>query len=138
MPLATVASQMYHFYIFAMPNDLLRLRNMRFFAYHGLLPQENELGQFYEVDLELHGDFHQAGRNDDIEAAINYPEVYALIAEIVTGEPCKLVEALAERIAEKVGAHCAPIDLVVRARKPNPPIAVHFDGIEVEICRSYA
>ena len=121
-----------------MPNDVLRLRNMRFFAYHGLFPAENELGQHYEVDLELHGDFHPSGRDDDIDAAINYPEVYALVAEIVTGEPCKLVEALAERIAEKVGTHCAPIELVVRVRKPNPPVAAHFDGIEVEMHRSYA
>jgi dihydroneopterin aldolase len=133
-----IAGPRRHFYIPAMPNDVLRLRNMRFFAYHGLFPAENELGQHYEVDLELHGDFHPAGRDDDIDAAINYPEVYALVSEIVTGEPCKLLEALAERIAEKVGTHCAPIELVVRVRKPNPPVAAHFDGIEVEMHRSYA
>ena len=121
-----------------MSQDILRLRNMRFFAYHGLFPQENELGQHYEVDLDLHGDFRRAGCDDDIAQAINYPEVYALVEEVVTGEPCKLVEALADRIAEKVGSHCAPIDLVVRVRKPHPPVAAQFDGIEVELRRSYA
>ena len=121
-----------------MPNDALRLHNMRFFAYHGLFPEETALGQRYEVDVELYGDFRQAGRSDDIDAAINYPEVYSLVAAVVTGEPCKLVEALAERIAEQVGTHCAPVELVVRVRKPNPPVAAHFDGIEVEIHRSYA
>lgn len=121
-----------------MPNDILRLCNMRFFAYHGLYPEENALGQNYEVDLELCGDFGQAGREDNIDAALNYPDIYALVAAVVTGEPCKLVEALAERIAQKVGSHYAPIDLVVRVRKPNPPIAAHFDGIEIEMHRSYA
>ena len=121
-----------------MPKDILRLRNMRFFAYHGLFPEETALGQHYEIDVELYGDFRQAGRNDDIDAAINYPEVYALVADVVTGEPRKLVEALAERIAEQVGTHCAPVELVVRVRKPNPPVAAHFDGIEVEIRRSYS
>ena len=55
---------MYHFYIFAMPNDVLRLSNMRFFAYHGLFPEENALGQNYEVDLELCGDFGRACHDD--------------------------------------------------------------------------
>ena len=121
-----------------MPNDALRLRNMRFFAYHGLFPEENALGQHYEVDLELCGDFSRAGHDDNIDAAINYPEAYALIAEIVNGEPCKLIEALAERIAQILGQRFAPIDLVVRVRKPNPPLAAHFDGIEIEIHRTYA
>ena len=120
-----------------MSQDILRLQNMCFFAYHGFFPQETELGQHYEVDVDLHGDFRRAGCDDDIAQAINYPEVYALIEEVVTGEPCKLVEALAERIAERVGTHCAPIDLVIRVRKPNPPVAAHFDGIEVELHRSY-
>ena len=38
-----------------MPQDILRLRNMRFFAYHGLFPEENVLGQHFEVDLDLYG-----------------------------------------------------------------------------------
>ena len=133
-----IAGPRRHFYIPAMPNDVLRLRNMRFFAYHGLFPEENALGQHYEVDLELCGDFGRACHDDNVDAAINYPEAYALVAEIVNGEPCKLVEALAERIAQNIGQRFAPIDLVVRVRKPNPPVAAHFDGIEIEIHRTYA
>ena len=38
-----------------MSSDALRLRNMRFFAYHGLFPEETALGQHYEVDVELYG-----------------------------------------------------------------------------------
>jgi len=137
MRCTTVALLLSRFYIPAMPNDVLRLRNMRFFAYHGLFPEENTLGQLYEIDLELYGDFRRAGREDNIDAAINYPEVYALVSAAVNDKPCKLVEALAERIAGKVGAYCAPIELVIRVRKPNPPVAAHFDGIEVEMHRSY-
>ena len=50
-----------------MPQDILRLRNMRFFAYHGLFPEENVLGQHFEVDLDLYGDFAAATRSDDVE-----------------------------------------------------------------------
>ena len=48
-----------------------------------------------------------------------------------------LVEALAERIADGVGGTCQPVDVLVRVRKPNPPVQAHFDGLEVEIRRTY-
>ena len=32
-----------------MEKDIIRLRNMRFYAYHGLFPEEARLGQRFEV-----------------------------------------------------------------------------------------
>ena len=49
-----------------MENDIIRLRNMRFYAYHGLFPEEARLGQRFEVDVDLIGDFSEAGRDDDL------------------------------------------------------------------------
>ncbi len=48
-----------------------------------------------------------------------------------------LVEALAEAIAGAVGQAYAPLALTVRVRKPHPPVAASFDGIEVEITRRH-
>jgi len=120
-----------------MPPDVLRLRNMRFFAYHGLFPQEGELGQRFEVDLEIHRDFAAAGRSDQVEDTIDYQRVYQLVEEVVTRRRFKLVEALAEHLAQAVGQALAPVRLTVRVRKPHPPVAAHFDGVEVELQRSY-
>ena len=120
-----------------MPLDILRLRNMRFFAHHGLFPEENQLGQRFEVDLEVRGDFSAAGREDDLTQTIDYPRIYALVEEVVTQQRFKLVEALAEQIALKIGETFAPVDLTVRVRKPHPPLDAHFDGIEIEIHRTY-
>lgn len=120
-----------------MSPDVLRLRNMRFFAYHGFFPQEGELGQRFEVDLDLFGDFSAAGRSDDLQDALDYPRLYRLVEEVITQQRFKLVEALAEHIAQAVGRQFAPIRLTVRVRKPHPPVAAHFDGIEVELHRVY-
>lgn len=120
-----------------MPADVLRLRNMRFFAHHGLFPEENKLGQRYEVDLEIHGDFTAAGQDDDLSQTLDYPRLYTLVEQVVTRRRFKLVEALAEHIASEIGAQFAPVDLIVRVRKPDPPVPAHFDGIEVEIHRSF-
>ena len=120
-----------------MPLDVLRLRNMRFFAHHGLFPEENVLGQHYEVDLDLYGDLSAAGTADDVELTFNYPEIYALVEEVVTQRRFKLVEALAEHVAAAIGERFAPVEVTVRVRKPHPPVAAHFDGIEVELHRTY-
>ena len=120
-----------------MSGDVLRLRNMRFFAHHGLYAEENALGQQYEVDVEVIADLATAGRTDDVGDTINYPELYDVVARTVTENRFKLVEALAEHIAARIGEAHAPIDLIVRVRKPHPPVNAHFDGVEVEIRRSY-
>jgi len=120
-----------------MPSDAIRLRNMRFYAYHGLYPEENRLGQRFEVDLELVSDLRRAGCDDDIDQSINYADVYEHVAAVVTQQRFKLVEAVAEHIAERVGTAYAPLTLTVRVRKPHPPVPGDFDGIEVEITRHY-
>jgi 7,8-dihydroneopterin aldolase/epimerase/oxygenase len=121
-----------------MATDALRLLNMRFHAHHGLLPEENALGQWYAVDLEVHMDLGPAGRTDDVDRTLDYPSLYRVVEEVVTRRQFKLVEALAERIAEAVGRQFAPIEVTVRVRKPHPPVAANFDGLEVEIRRQYA
>ncbi len=117
-----------------MGSDVLRLRNMVFYAYHGLFPEEEKLGQRFEVDVEIYGNF-QGYAHSGGEGAVNYPQVYEAVEEVVVGERFGLVECLADRIAEVVQARFGLEQLVVRVRKPNPPLAGHFDGIEVEVRR---
>ena len=120
-----------------MGNDIIRLRNMRFYAYHGLFPEEARLGQRFEVDVDLIGDFREAGRDDDLEQSVNYADVYKIVEEVVTQHRFNLVEALAEHLAATIGALHAPISLVVRVRKLHPPVPGDFDGVEVEIQRHF-
>ena len=117
--------------------DTLTLKNMRFFARHGLYPEERALGQRFEVDLVVKGDFSSGTRSDDPRQLVDYSRLYEAVRDVVTGESFKLVEALAEQIASSIGRSFAPIDLTLRVRKPDPPLEAHFDGIEVEIQRSY-
>ena len=117
--------------------DTLTLKNMRFFARHGLYPEERELGQRFEVDLVVSGDFSAGARADDPGKLVDYVRLYDAVRQVVTGQSFNLVEALAEQIAISVGRLFAPIDLILRVRKPDPPLDAHFDGIEVEIRRSY-
>ena len=117
-----------------MANDVLRIRNMQFYGYHGLLPEETKLGQRFEVDLEISGDFRGYGRNrpDD---ALKYPDAYEIVERVVTQEVFGLVEELADAIAEALQIELGIHRLVVRVRKPHAPVPKAFDGIEVEVRR---
>jgi dihydroneopterin aldolase len=104
--------------------DRIRLNDMVFYGYHGVLPEERTLGQRFVVDVELRTDLRAAGQTDDLEQTVNYAAVYATVREIVTGEPYQLIEAVAERIAQRVlQGHPRIESLSVRIRKPEVPIA---------------
>ena len=120
-----------------MAADALKIRNVRFHGYHGLRPEERALGQEFEVDVDIFRDLAAAGESDDPSLAVDYTRVLDLVEQVVTRERFALVEALAEGIARAVGKAFAPLEITVRVRKPHPPVAVSFDGIEVEITRRY-
>ena len=119
--------------------DRLRLMNLVFHAYHGLLPEEERLGQRFEVDVELLLDLAAAGRADEPQLTVDYTDVLALVGQIVTQRRFGLVEALAEALAEGIRQRFSTLEgVIIRVRKPNPPVATTFDGLEVEIERRWA
>ncbi|GAB3806328.1 dihydroneopterin aldolase [Virgibacillus kimchii] len=116
--------------------DKILLNNLQFYGYHGLLPEENKLGQRFYVDVELHADLKKAGSTDDMEASIHYGEAYEIIEEVVTGEAKNLIEAVAETIAEKLFAHFSLLNACnVKVVKPDPPIPGNYQSVAVEIYR---
>jgi dihydroneopterin aldolase len=89
-------------YVVGEQYDRIILNGMQFYGYHGVMPAEQELGQPFIVDLELSCDLREAGRKDDLTKTIDYSQVFELTQQIVTGEPCLLIETVAERIAASV------------------------------------
>lgn len=116
--------------------DRIILTGMRFYGYHGVYPEESRLGQAFLVDLELYADLREAGQKDDIRKTVDYGKVYQTVKQIVEGDPFKLIEALAEHVAQQVLAqHASAGEVVVRVHKPKAPIPGPIDGVAVEIRR---
>ena len=96
---------------------------MVFFGYHGSRPEERTLGQRFVVDLEMGVDLAEAGRSDDLSRTVDYGELYRETRAVLEGEPLNLIEAVAERVAEKALAHERILSVRVRVRKPGVAIA---------------
>jgi 7,8-dihydroneopterin aldolase/epimerase/oxygenase len=110
---------------------------MEFYGYHGVLPEETVLGQRFSVDLTVDVDLKRAGLTDDLQESISYVDLYQVCKEVVEGEPYKLIEAVAEKIAQQILDQFAKVEQVtVKVVKPNPPIHGHYQFVAVEIVRS--
>ncbi len=118
-----------------MQADRITLKNLVFYAYHGVYAAEKELGQRFEVDVDMYGDFQAPARADDIDLIVSYADVYALVKEIVEEREFNLIEALATAIGDEVLSGHPVSEVTVRVRKPHAPLGGPADYVECEITR---
>ena len=109
------------------------LRNVRFHAFHGVLPQEGIVGNDYLVNLVLDYDFSSAMQTDELQGTLNYAEVYQKVREEMA-VPSKLLEHVAGRIAHRLFSDFPEIQkLQLSITKVNPPMGADSDGAGVEV-----
>ena len=113
--------------------DKIILKGIRFHGYHGVAEAERQLGQKYELDLELMTDLSTAGKTDDLAHTIDYAQIVQLVTEIGTQQSFQLFEALAETIAEAILAQYQIEEVQVTAKKLSPPIepTLTYAGVEI-------
>ncbi|HVN47421.1 MAG TPA: dihydroneopterin aldolase [Bacteroidota bacterium] len=113
---------------------IIRLHNAVFYAYHGVLTDEQNLGGKFEVDVELHCDFSKGAQSDRLEDTVNYERVYDSIRTIVLEKKHLLLESLASTIGKTILEKFSLVQKVrVRVRKPGAPVKGVIDYVEVEI-----
>lgn len=102
--------------------DKILLRGIRFHGYHGVAEAERQLGQKYEIDLELMTDLSAAGKTDDLADTIDYAQVVQLVVETGTQRSFQLFETLAETVAEAVFTQFEIEEVRITVKKLSPPI----------------
>lgn len=117
--------------------DYIHVRDMQFFGYHGVLPEETVLGQRFRASVSLAVDIHEAGKTDELNKTVSYVGVYEICQRLIEGQPFKLIEAVAETIATEIlNAYQGQVFGVrVEVIKPDPPIPGHYKEVAVEITR---
>jgi dihydroneopterin aldolase len=114
--------------------DEIDLSGMTFFGTHGVNREETELGQRFGVDLSVWLDLRKASTTDDLNDTVSYSALYKLVRAEVEGQPSRLLENLAWRIARVALAHDSRIDSVkVRVSKLSPPLRGSTTG-KVAVC----
>ncbi|MEG8947095.1 dihydroneopterin aldolase [Rosettibacter firmus] len=116
--------------------NVIRIKNASFYAYHGALKEEQNIGGRFEADVDIYTDFSKAAEKDDLRLTINYDEVYKFIKEIVHQKKLYLIETLATTIAnELLNRYPAIQKIAVRVRKHNVPVGGVLDYVEAEVIK---
>jgi 7,8-dihydroneopterin aldolase/epimerase/oxygenase len=116
--------------------DRIILTRIAVYAYHGLHPEEERLGQRFYVSLEARLDLRPAAEVDDWKRTVSYDRLAKIVVDVTTERRFALIEGLAEVIAKQILATYTQIDsIVVRVEKPAAPIPTILDGVAIEIER---
>lgn len=109
------------------------IRNMRFHARHGVLPQEQATGGTFSVSIDAMYPLQQAVETDEVNHTLNYAEVYDIVKRDMA-EPSKLIEHAAGRIGKSLIKAMPRIEeLTVEVVKENPPMGADCDGAGVRL-----
>ena len=113
--------------------DKIRLKNIKLYAYHGVSPEEQKLGQRFELDIEITTDFSSAVKNDNLDESVDYENVFNKTRDIFCKNKWKLLETAADAIARELAALVKVQHVNVKIRKMNPPIPGFIGCFEVDI-----
>ena len=72
--------------------DKIFLKNMEFFAFHGVLNDERINGQYFEIDVEMNLDLSEAIKSDDLRDTVDYGQIYLIVKDETMKNRYNLVE----------------------------------------------
>ena len=102
-----------------MNRDSVLIESYEVEASIGVFDWERKVRQRLVFDLELKGDFSAASISDDLADAVDYAAVCRVIDELIEVRHYKLLESLAEQIAQSLLKAFPVRDLVLRISKPG-------------------
>jgi 7,8-dihydroneopterin aldolase/epimerase/oxygenase len=117
-------------------SDLIEVKGIKVFGYHGVFESEKISGQDFYVDLTLELDLTKATSSDDVSDTVSYAELIDLVVSEVTGDRAALIERLAGRIGDKIRHNYPQVaSACVTVHKPQAPVGAEVADISVTIKR---
>jgi 7,8-dihydroneopterin aldolase/epimerase/oxygenase len=98
--------------------DLVSVRDLSVPAVIGVHDWEREVTQTLVFTVDMAADVRSAARHDDLADALDYSAVARTIAAVVQQGRFRLIEAAAERVAERLLADHPVAWLRLEVRKP--------------------
>lgn len=116
--------------------DRIELEGLRVTALVGALPEERDRAQPLDIDLYLTVDLSAAGASDELADTVDYGAVCDAAAAVIAEGWVRLLERLAERLAEAVLAVDGRVtEVTVAVRKLRPPVPHQLATSGVRITR---
>ena len=112
---------------------IIHLNSIRFYAYHGCLPEETKIGGNYSVDVTIETAFSEAAKTDNLNLTVDYCDVFEIVKKEMA-IPSKLIEHVGRRIALSLLNSIPRIDAVkVCVTKIAPPMNGDVESVSITI-----
>lgn len=119
-------------------DDEIRIEQLEVFAHHGVLAEEQEKGQIFQVNAVIYTNIHRAGLEDNLFYTIDYGQVCQFITDWMQQNTYQLLEAVAEKLSKAILLKYERVTAVeLEIRKPNAPIPLPFSCISVKVYRQW-
>ncbi len=111
---------------------IIRLENIRLYAYHGCLEEEGKIGSDYRVDVKTKADLKRPASTDSLKDTVDYVHLHHIVKEEMAIRS-KLLETVAQRIVNRMLAELPIEKAVVKISKINPPIGGDVRSVSVSL-----
>lgn len=112
---------------------IIKVENIRVFAYHGCLKEETKIGSDYRVDLEVEVDLQTSAVTDKLSDTVDYVFLNRVIKEEMN-IPSHLLETVAKRILNRIFNEDTLVKkATVWVSKLNPPIGGDVERVTIKM-----
>ncbi len=118
--------------------DIIKIKNLEVFSNHGVLKEENVLGQKFLISADIYLDTRPAGATDDLNKSVNYSDICHLVKNIMESNTFKLIETAAEKLSTAILLEYSIINkIVLEVKKPWAPILLPLEYVSVTVERKW-
>lgn len=110
-------------------NSYIHLKDLRFYAFHGVLPQEKSVGAYFILNICVKVDVERAVLTDELSDTVSYADIYQIAKEEMQ-VTSKLLEHVAGRICKRLYQEFSSVEAVdITIEKENAPIGTGAQGL---------
>ncbi|APX98936.1 dihydroneopterin aldolase [Lacinutrix venerupis] len=112
---------------------IIKVENIRVYAYHGCLKEETAIGSDYRIDLKVKADLQKSANSDALSDTVDYVFLNKVVIEEMA-TPSALLEHVAKRILDRIFAEDKLVTVAtVAVSKINPPIGGDVEMVTIEL-----
>lgn len=117
--------------------DKIIIKDLEFFAYHGVNEEEKIQGQRFVLDITCYLDLSVPCETDNVEDTVSYAKIIKKVREVFTAEKYDLLEKAAMVVMRSIFDSFPEIcECDILLKKPDAPIKADFSYVAVEIRRT--
>lgn len=112
---------------------IIRVTNIKVYAYHGCLVEESKIGSKYSVDVSVKADLQPSAKSDDLQETVDYVHINKIVKEEMAIRSA-LLEHVAKRILDRIFDEIIITEeATVAVSKINPPIGGNVEMVTIEM-----